>query len=446
MIPKIIHYCWFGTKPIPEDYQGYIAGWKKLMPDYKIMLWNEANSPMYLPYLQAALKYKKWANLSNFVRIYALYHHGGIYMDTDMEVLQSLETFRQYGSFLGLELGEKEAKNIVVNNAIFGAEKGHPFIKKCMDFYLKYFDGRDSALDSSPYLVTRLLKEAGMHQYGRQNAGGVELFPKEYFYPYHITEKFHPDCVKVNTYTIHHWGYSWGKKPFSYRLEHYKKVTKNKLYQILPIHQKGYLKHGKLIRDLLKGGQVKAGPFAGIKIPLQRAYEANKLPLKLAGLFEEELQAILYQLTNKDYSTIFYNGSNADFYEKGLKKLFPKATVSVVGKGDNDPFNIEDLPANSLLVSNSNLAKKIANNIDVLPAKTDVVLAFNFHLPKAQKEKIENTIVGKYEMEAVPSNLNYKYEQNAFLQDYSLKEIERHLKKEVTDVHEWIVLKGNRVL
>jgi len=213
------------------------------MPDYKIMLWNEANSPMHLPYLQAALKYKKWANLSNFVRIYALYHYGGIYMDTDMEVLQSLEPFRKYGSFLGLELGEKDPKDIVVNNAIFGAEKGHPFIKKCMDFYLKYFDGRDSALDSSPYLVTRLLKEEGMHEYGRQNIGGVELFPKEYFYPYHITEKFHKDCVKANTYTIHHWGYSWGKKPFSYRLEHYKKVTKDKLYQVLPIHQKGYLKH-----------------------------------------------------------------------------------------------------------------------------------------------------------------------------------------------------------
>ena len=446
MIPKIIHYCWFGTKPIPDDYQGYIAGWKKLMPDYEIKLWNEANSPMHLPYLQAALKYKKWANLSNFVRIYALYHHGGIYMDTDMEVLQSLEPFRKYGSFLGLELGEENPNDIVVNNAIFGAEKEHPFIKKCMDFYLKYFDGRDSALDSSPYLVTRLLKEEGMHEYGRQNVGGVALFPKEYFYPYHITEQFHPDCVKADTYTIHHWGYSWGKKPFSYRLEHYKKVTKDKLYQVLPVHQKGYLKDGKLMGDLLKGGKVKAGPFEGIRIPVQRAYETNKLPIKLAGLFEEELQAILYQLTNKDYTTIFYNGANADFYEKGLTKLFPKAKIEVVAKADKASFNIKNLPANSLLVSNSNLAKKLATNIDALPAKIDAVLAFNFHLPKAQKEEIARVTAGRYEMEAVPSNLNYKYEQNAFLQDYSLKEIERHLKKEVTDVHEWIVLKSNTVL
>jgi len=170
------------------------------------------------------------------------------------------------------------------------------------------------------------------------------------------------------------------------------------------------------------------------------------LPLKLAGLFEEELQAILYQLTNKDYSTIFYNGANADFYEKGLKKLFPKARIEVVAKMNKTSFDVKDLPDNSLLISNSNLAKELATNIDALPAKTDAVLAFNFHLPKSQKTEIAKITAGKYEMEAVPSNLNYKYEQNAFLQDYSLKEIERHLKKEVTDVHEWIVLKGKTPL
>ena len=442
MIPKIIHYCWFGTKPIPDDYQGYIAGWKKLMPNYEIMLWNESNSPMHLPYLQAALKYKKWANLSNFVRIYALYHHGGIYMDTDMEVLQSLEVFRKHESFLGLELGEKNTKEIVVNNAIFGAEKGHSFIQKCMDFYLKYFDGRDSALDSSPYLVTRLLKEAGMHEYGRQNVGGVELFPKEYFYPYHITEKFSPDCVKANTYTIHHWGYSWGKKPFSYRLEHLKKITKDKFYQVLPVHQKGYLKHGKLMGDLLKGGTVKAGPFLGIQLPMERTYETGKLPVKLSGLFEEELQAILYQLTNRKYASIIYNGANEEFYGKGLAKLFPKTKIQVFSKKEADAFHIKEIPENSLLISNSQLAKTLAGNIEELPASTDVVLAFNHHLPLAEKTSIQTAIKGKKEMECVPSNLNYKYEQNAFLQNYSLKEIELHLKKEVTDVHEWIVLKS----
>ncbi|MEM1122682.1 MAG: glycosyltransferase [Bacteroidota bacterium] len=442
MLPKIIHYCWFGTKPIPPDYQGYIDGWKKLMPDYEIMLWNEHNSPMHLPYLQAALRYKKWANLSNFVRIYALYHHGGIYMDTDMEVLKPLDEFRQYGSFLGLELGEKDAKNIVVNNAIFGAEKKHPFIKKCMDFYLKHFDGRDTALDSSPYLVTRLLKEEGMHQYGRQNVGGVELFPKEYFYPYHITEQFTPECVKENTYTIHHWGYSWGKRPFSYRLEHLKKVTKDKVYQLLPIHQKGYLKHGKLMRDLLKSGTVKAGPFEGVKLSLTKEYEAQNLPIKLSGLYKEELQDILYQLTNKDYETIYFNGESADFFGEGLTQLFPKAVIRSFSKKAGKCLEISTVEENSLVITNSSLAEYLVENTAQLPARTDVVLEFNFHLPQAKKERFQKEIGAEFELQQVASNLNYQYEQNAFLQAYALHEIEQYLKKAVVDVHEWIVLKA----
>ena len=441
MIPKIIHYCWFGTKPIPKDYQGYIDGWKKLMPDYKIMLWNEENSPMHLPYLQSALKYKKWANLSNFVRIYALYHYGGIYMDTDMEVLKSLDDFRQYGSFLGLELGGKEGENLVVNNAIFGAEQGHLFIKKCMDFYLKSFDGRDSALDSSPYLVTRLLKEAGMHEYGHQNVGGVELFPKEFFYPYHITENFSPECIKENTHTIHHWGYSWGKRPFSYRLEHYKKISKEKIYQVLSVHQKGYLKHGKLIGDILKGGRVKAGPFEGIELALIKDYEESNLPLKLSGLFKEELQAILYQLTNIPYEIIYYNGSEQVFFREGLTKLFPDAIIKTLATENNNPLKNNDSGGRVLLITNSAFAKELANDIRKLPERTDVVLEFNFHLPKTKKEVIKKEMKQKYVMKCIFSRLNYQYEQNAFLQNYALKEIEQHLKRDVTDVHEWIVLK-----
>ncbi len=441
MIPKIIHYCWFGTKPIPDDYQGYIDGWKKLMPDYEIVLWNEANSPMHLPYLQAALKYKKWANLSNFVRIYALYHQGGIYMDTDMEVLKPLEEFRQYGSFLGLELGEKNDKDIIVNNAIFGAEKGHPFIERCMDFYLQHFDGRDSALDSSPYLVTRLLKEAGMHKYGRQNVGGVELFPKEYFYPYHITEKFTPECVKENTYTIHHWGYSWGTKPFSYRLEHLKKVTKDKLYKTLPVHQKGYLKHGKLVRDVLKGGTVKAGPFEGVELPLSKEYESAKLPLKLSGIYKEELQLILYQLTNRAYKNIYFNGAHSAYFTKGLAKLFPDATIKDLSEEKESHLLVNTLATNSLLVTNSALASQMAEDISILPKGIDVVLEFRYHLPTAKKEQLSEAIDANQELHCVPSKLNYQYEQNAFLQNYPLKEIEAHLKKEVTDVHEWVVIK-----
>ena len=438
MIPKIIHFCWFGTKPIPDEYQGYIAGWKRLMPDYEIKLWNEQNSPMHLPYMQAALRYKKWANLSNFTRIYALYHEGGIYLDTDMEVLRSLEEFRQYGCFLGWELGEKTTEALVINNAIFGTEKQHPFVVKCMDFYLKNFDGRDSALDSSPYLVTRMLKELGLRQYGRQNVGGVELFPKEYFYPYHITEKFSPECVKENTYTIHHWGYSWGTRPFSYRLEHLKQVLRDKVYKALPVHYEAQLRHGKLMGDLIKEGTIKAGPFAGIKLLLTRGSIKEKLPLKLAGLYKEELQSILYQLTNNSYQAIYFNGESADYFSKGLAKLFPKANIENI---DYKKLTINELKNNSLVISNGNLAEKIVENANNIPANTDIILEFKYHLPEAKKRKLMDLVGPNFYIESIPSGVNYNYEKNAFLANYTIKEIERHLKKPITEVREWIIVR-----
>ncbi len=439
MIPKIIHFCWFGTKPIPKKDQEYIEGWKQLMPDYEIMLWNEQNSPMHLPYMQMAMHYKKWANLANFTRIYALYHHGGIYMDTDVEVLRSLDEFRQYSCFLGLELGDREGEELVVNNAIFGAEKKHPFVEKCINFYLENFDGRDTPLDSSPYLMTRILKEHGMRQYGRQNVGGVELFPKEYFYPYHVTEQFFPECVKENTYTIHHWSYSWAKRPFSYRLEHLKQLVKDKVYRTLPIHFEAQLRHGKLMRDLLREGTVKAGPFAGMKLPLARNIIKEGLPLKLAGLYKEELQFILYQLTNNDYRTIYFNGENNDYFLRGLSKLFPRANIE---KLDYSHLKIKDLEENTLVVSNGLFAEGILENVDRIPKKADIILEFKYHLPEAEKKKFMDSASANFYIEWVPSEVNYNYEKNAFLINYSIKDIERYLKKPMTNVQEWMVLKA----
>ncbi len=88
-IPKIIHYCWYGTNPLPEPAQKCLDSWKKYMPDYEIILWNETNSPMSDPYMQKAYQEKKWSNLSNYTRLFAIQNIGGWYFDTDVEVLKS---------------------------------------------------------------------------------------------------------------------------------------------------------------------------------------------------------------------------------------------------------------------------------------------------------------------------------------------------------------------
>ena len=88
MIPKIIHYCWFGPNPLPESAKFYINSWKKYLPDYELVLWNEKNFCISsIPYVKEAYESKKFAFVTDYVRLYALYHYGGIYMDTDVEVL-----------------------------------------------------------------------------------------------------------------------------------------------------------------------------------------------------------------------------------------------------------------------------------------------------------------------------------------------------------------------
>ena len=104
MIPKIIHYCWFGGKPLPELAQKCIASWKKYCPDYEIKEWNESNFNLNsCDYVREAYEAKKWAFITDYVRLYAMVTEGGIYMDTDVEVIKPLDPFLKHKAFSGFE-------------------------------------------------------------------------------------------------------------------------------------------------------------------------------------------------------------------------------------------------------------------------------------------------------------------------------------------------------
>lgn len=217
MIPRKIHYCWYGGKEIPAEYQRYIYDWKVKNPDYEIIRWDETNSPMHLPYMENALKHKKWANLSNFMRLHVLYREGGIYLDTDIEVLKSFDGLLSNTCFVGFESGAREGEKLLINNAVLGAVPGHPFIKKCKDYLLNNFDGAERPPDSSPVMTTKILRELGVNFYGNQVAEDVRIYPVEYFYPVEYKKN---DTVRItaDSYTIHHWAATWKenkrKKPF----------------------------------------------------------------------------------------------------------------------------------------------------------------------------------------------------------------------------------------
>lgn len=152
MIPKIIHYCWLSNDKKPDAIQQCIASWKKNLPDYEIRLWDMSSFDYdSIPFTKDALANKKWAFVSDYVRLYALYHFGGIYLDSDVQVFEKLDDLLDNRLFTGLEMRDKEHTQIYLEAAIIGSEKGHPFIKQALDYFnVRPFYLPDGTMDLTP--------------------------------------------------------------------------------------------------------------------------------------------------------------------------------------------------------------------------------------------------------------------------------------------------------
>ena len=130
MIPKIIHYVWVGNNPKPKDIKKCMKTWKKHLKDYKIIEWNESNFDISShPFVKKAYEAKKWAYVSDYIIMYAIYNYGGIYLDTDVLVLENFDKFLNNKVFVGFE------RENYPFTAVFGAEKKNKFIKKLLDYY-----------------------------------------------------------------------------------------------------------------------------------------------------------------------------------------------------------------------------------------------------------------------------------------------------------------------
>lgn len=208
MIPKKIHYCWFGGNSLPKDVLKYIDTWKKFCPGYEIKEWNEQNFNIHQNrYVEEAYQQKKWAFVSDVARIYALYTEGGIYMDTDVEVVKNLDPLLNKRGFLGFEGTQWIATNLV------GFEAGHEILWKFLEAYdHRSFVKSDGTLDQTTNVeeLTKLLVE----QYhlilsGEEQvlADGIAVYPTDYFSPYdYIQGKLNRT---EHTYTIHWFSQSW---------------------------------------------------------------------------------------------------------------------------------------------------------------------------------------------------------------------------------------------
>lgn len=228
MIPKIIHYCWFGGNPLGEKEKKCIESWKKFCPDYKIKEWNESNFDVSLfPYTKQAYDNKKYAFLTDVARLDIVYNEGGIYFDTDVELIKNLDSLLSDKAFFAFENGEYIATGLG-----FGAEAGNDVVKANRDLYKRIsFVNDDGSLNlkGCPKYTTELMLPLGLKQDDSEQmiAGEVHIYPTEYFNPYdYVTGKLN---VTENTYSVHWYSNSWGKhrnKFFKTVINHYHRFLK----------------------------------------------------------------------------------------------------------------------------------------------------------------------------------------------------------------------------
>lgn len=247
MIPKIIHFCWFGGNPLPPLALECIASWRKYLPEYEIWQWSEGpldeneTAVAYenenlkadrimtfdvnsIPYTAEAYRQRKYAFVSDYCRFVAMYEYGGIYFDTDVEVIKPMHDIIAKGNFMGFEVdpdGEntpgKYAPRYCFDVALglgFGMEKEHPFMKRMLDYYQNLrFEIPPADITWYKTIVaytTEMLCSMGLENVkGIQKVEDITIYPREYFAPIDvITGRLH---ITNNTHTIHRYMGSWNK-------------------------------------------------------------------------------------------------------------------------------------------------------------------------------------------------------------------------------------------
>lgn len=220
-IPKIIHYCWFGRGEKSQLVKKCMESWKTVLPDYQIKEWNEENFDLnnYV-YAREAYESKKYAFVADVARLHALASEGGLYFDTDIEVIRKLDKFLGHCAFAGFEDG------VNIQTGILASEKGGTWVTENLKYYKdRHFIGKDGNYDmrTNVYTVTKYLVNKGLRQDDsyQEFEDLIAIYPQEYFCP--LTVGGRKLKMTMNTHTIHHFTGSWGNDSFMKRCYKYVK-------------------------------------------------------------------------------------------------------------------------------------------------------------------------------------------------------------------------------
>lgn len=201
MLPKILHYCWFGNNPKSKILQDCIQSWEHYCPDFEIKEWNEKNTVQFANlFYKNALRKKKYAFVADCIRAKVLFEEGGIYLDTDMMLLQPLDILLQYDFFIGEEVSGR------INFALFGAQKKHRFLKQMLDFY----DATHFNVFAPPVITHTFSPIINVQTIGTNEI----IFKPSYFYalPFEHRSDHYSEFIKPESYAVHLWDHSWVKE------------------------------------------------------------------------------------------------------------------------------------------------------------------------------------------------------------------------------------------
>ena len=213
-IPATIHYCWFGGSPLPKSAERCIASWKMYFPDWEIRVWNEDHFDVkMIPYTREAYERKKYAFVSDYARFYILYHYGGLYFDTDVEMIRPMDDIAARGPFMGIE---QSTHTVGVNPGLgMGAVPGMAFYKDMLDYYadLHFVDEYGVQLPGTivKHTTDRLCRYGFHPENEQQQVAGIQIYPNDWFNP--LDDATGRVVITENTRSIHHYAKTW--------IEHY---------------------------------------------------------------------------------------------------------------------------------------------------------------------------------------------------------------------------------
>lgn len=212
MIPKRIHFCWFGAAEYSETIKKCLHSWEQRLPDYQIVRWDETNTPFdQLPFLKVLYQQKRWAFIADYIRLYAVFKYGGIYLDTDVEVIRRFDDLLQHNAFIGFQTDMQSSK-FPINSAVLGGEKGNRFVERCLQETERLQRTKYHPMGGPIVSSNVLLNEYGITEYKDQQLADVTVLTRDYFYPFSWLESYSDSCITPHTYAIHWWEDSWSNK------------------------------------------------------------------------------------------------------------------------------------------------------------------------------------------------------------------------------------------